>query len=94
MSIEIKDVEHLANLARIEISDSEKEDLKNDLEEILSFVSQIKEASVETVTPEIGEHYNVMRADENPHEAGIFSEDLLSSAPSRKEHHIVVKKIL
>ncbi len=94
MSIEIKDVEHLANLARIAISDSEKEDLKNDLEEILSFVSQIKEASVETLTPNVGTHYNVMRDDENHHEGEIFSEDLLSSAPSRKGNHIVVKKIM
>ena len=94
MSIEIKDVEHLANLARVAVSDSEKEDLKNDLEEILSFVSQIKEASVETMTPEVGMHYNVMRSDEQPHQPGIFTEDLISSAPVRKENHIVVKKIL
>lgn len=94
MSIEIKDVEHLANLARIAISDSEKNDLKNDLEEILSFVSQVKEASVEIVTPDVGTHHNVMRDDEHPHEAGIFSEDLISAAPLHKEHHIVVKKIL
>lgn len=94
MSIEIKDVEHLASLARVAVSDNEKNDLKNDLEEILSFVSQVKEATVDSLTPEIGTHYNVMRADEHPHEAGIFSEDLLSSAPSRNENHIVVKKIL
>lgn len=94
MSIEIKDVEHLANLSRVAISDSEKEELKNDLEEILSFVSQIKEASVETINPDVGTHYNVMRDDEHSHEAGIFSEDLLSSALSRKENYVVVKKIL
>ena len=94
MSIEIKDVEHLANLARVAVSDSEKEALKNDLEEILSFVSQIKEVTVETLIPEVGTHHNVMRADEYPHEAGIFTENLVSSAPLRKENHIVVKKIL
>lgn len=94
MSIEIKDVEHLASLARVAVSDSEKEDLKNDLEEILSFVSQVKEATVDSLTPEIGTHYNIMRADERPHEVGIFTEDLISSAPLRKENHIVVKKIL
>ena len=94
MSIEIKDVEHLANLARIAISDSEKEDLKNDLEEILSFVSQIKEVSVEALALDVGSHHNIMRNDEHPHQVGIFTEDLISSAPLRKENHIVVKKIL
>jgi len=94
MSIEIKDVEHLAGLARVAISDNEKEDFKNDLEEILSFVSQIKEASVEALTSEVGSHYNVMRKDEHPHEAGMFTEDLISAAPLRKGNHIVVKKIL
>ena len=104
MAIEIKDVEHLAGLARIAISDSEKELLRHDLEEILAYVSQIKEISAEPPVSETGlpaiplgtagELRNVMREDINPHESGIFTEDILKQAPSRKGDRIAVKKIL
>jgi aspartyl-tRNA(Asn)/glutamyl-tRNA(Gln) amidotransferase subunit C len=87
-------VEHLAGLARVAISDDEKKILQHDLEEILTYVSQVKEVEYEKSKIENGELRNVMRADENPHEAGMFTEDLLNSAPKRAGAHIVVKKIL
>ncbi len=94
MAIELKDVEHLAGLARISISDSEKELLRHDLEEILAYVSQVTEVVTEVGTPMVGELRNVMREDENPHEAGIFTELLLSAAPAREGNRLLVKKIL
>lgn len=94
MTIELKDVEHLAGLARIAISDSEKEALRNDLEEILAYVSQVKEVATGALVSEVGELYNVLRSDEDPHESGIFTEPLLDAAPLRKGDHLVVKKIL
>lgn len=97
MAIEIQDVEHLAGLARIAISDSEKELLRHDLEEILAYVSQIKEVEsgkLKVESGEQGELYNVMREDINPHESGMFTEDILRQAPSRKGDRIAVKKIL
>lgn len=94
MTIELKDVEHLAGLSRLAIQDSEKEILRHDLEEILAYVSQIKEIVAELGEPEAGERRNVMRPDKNPHEPGIYTEDLLSAAPSRIGNHLSVKKIL
>lgn len=94
MAIEIKDVEHLAELARMEITDNEKEGLRNDLEEILSFVSQVKEVTTEVPAPEAGMLRNVLRADHTPHETRVFTEDLLAAAPSRRGDRIAVKKIL
>ena len=96
MAIELNDVEHLAGLARIEVSDTEKEVLRHDLEEILAYVSQVDEAGQ-------GEHlgqkeqeelYNIMREDSEPHEPGIFTEDILKQAPARQGNRISVKKIL
>lgn len=94
MAIEIKDVEHLAGLARIKVSDSEKEVLRHDLEEILAYVSEIKEVAAEAGESAVGELHNVLRADSDPHEGGMFSEDLLSAAPTREGNRIFVKKIL
>ncbi len=94
MAIKLKDVEHLAGLARISISDSEKELLRHDLEKILAYVSQVKDVATNIGVPAVGEHRNVMRADENPHEAGMFTEALLRAAPAREGNRLLVKKIL
>ena len=94
MAINIKDVEHLAGLARIEVSDSEKEILRSDLEEILEYVSQITDITAELGTPAVGELRNVMREDVEPHQSGIFTEDILKQAPSRDGNKVFVKKIM
>lgn len=95
--IEIKDVEHLAGLARIEISESEKDILRHDLEEILGYVSQVKNAEGREPSAEErekGELYNVMREDVEPHQAWLYTEDILKQAPFREGDRIAVKKIL
>lgn len=94
MAIELKDVEHLAGLARIAVSEDEKKILQHDLEEILAYVSQVTEVTAELGVPTAGDLRNVMREDGLPHEAGIFTEDILKQAPKREGNRISVKKIL
>ncbi|MBI5077819.1 MAG: Asp-tRNA(Asn)/Glu-tRNA(Gln) amidotransferase subunit GatC [Candidatus Yonathbacteria bacterium] len=96
MAIGLKDVEHLAGLARIAVSEDEKKILQHDLEEILAYVSEIKEAGQggRKERGEQGELYNVMREDSEPHESGIFTEDILKQAPAREGDRVSVKKIL
>lgn len=95
MAIELKEVEHLATLARIAVSDEEKKILQHDLEEILAYVSQVKEAGGERgERKEHGELRNVMRDDRDPHSPGFFTEVVLSAAPAREDDRILVKKIL
>lgn len=94
MAIELKDVEHLAGLARIAVSDSEKELLRHDLEEILAYVSQVTKVTAELGVPTAGDLRNVMREDGEPHEGGVFTEDILKQAPSRERNRVFVKKIM
>lgn len=94
MAIELKDVEHLAGLARIAVSEEEKKILQHDLEGILAYISQIKDTVAELGVPEVGGLYNVMREDGEPHESGIFTEDLLAGTPAREGNRVSVKKIL
>ena len=37
---------------------------------------------------------NVLRPDENPHEPGAFTEEILAEAPKRQGQYVKVKKIL
>lgn len=94
MAIELKDVEHLAGLARIAVSDDEKKILQHDLEEILSYVSQVREEGYTFDKSDTPELRNVMRDDGEPHDSGMFTEDLLAQAPAREGNRISVKKIL
>lgn len=88
-----KDIKNLADLARIEISDTETESLTHEVDSILEYVGQIKNATgdVEKMVPEL---HNVMRDDVVTNEPGQYTENLLANAPSREGNYIKVKKIL
>lgn len=92
--IEKKDVEKLAELSRIDISDSEKESLIKDMDAILGYVSEIQEVAIQDTGPVAGKLRNVMREDNISHEKSEFTEDILKEAPSTKDGYIKVKKIL
>jgi aspartyl-tRNA(Asn)/glutamyl-tRNA(Gln) amidotransferase subunit C len=88
----IKDVENLARLARIELSQEEKEGLLADMEGILDYVKQIEALELED---EKTEHdlYNVWREDQE--EPRAFSKKLIiDQFPEEQEGFLKVKKIL
>jgi aspartyl-tRNA(Asn)/glutamyl-tRNA(Gln) amidotransferase subunit C len=91
--IEIKDIEKLANLARISVDDGEKRQLQKDLESILGYVSELKNAPA--LTGEVKEAYikNIMRDDIDHFNSGEFSEVILAEAPDRADDYFKVKPI-
>lgn len=93
MTITSKDIKKLADLARIDISDSEAENLTGEMDSILEYVGQIKDAggSIQKIVPDL---HNVMREDVATNTGGEYTEDLLNSAPSREGKYFKVKKIL
>jgi aspartyl-tRNA(Asn)/glutamyl-tRNA(Gln) amidotransferase subunit C len=88
------DIDKLATLSRIEISESEKEILEKDMESILGYVSQIKEAISEMPAKEAGELRNVMREDKNPHPPGVYTEEIMDEVPEKENGYVKVKQIL
>lgn len=95
MALDKKDIENLAQLARIGLSDEEKEKLLTDAEDILAFVDTVQEVEVDMRAEErIGVPHNVMREDSTPHEAGIYTEALLKATPARDGNYVKVKNIL
>lgn len=83
----------LAELARVEVSDEELVKLEKEIPSILTFVETIQKVDVATASADTSLR-NVMRADENPHESGTYTEALLSAAPSREGNRIAVKQVL
>lgn len=88
-----KDIQNLADLARIEIPESEAESLTSEIDSILSYISQTKDAigDVEKKVPEL---HNIMRDDVPTNKPGEYTEDLLNNAPQREGNYFKVKKIL
>lgn len=90
--MEIKDVENLAGLARIELSEEEKKELLSDMDSILGYVKQIEDMKVEDVEPEYSV-YNVVREDESDQRE--FGKELITSQfPDSQDGFLKVKKIL
>jgi len=93
--IDRKEIEKLAGLARIEIKDSEKDKLKEDINEILIFVEQIKGAHASMKEDSAKEPIrNVMREDEKPHETGLYTKDIVNEFPKKEGNYLKVKNIL
>lgn len=90
------DVDNLANLARIALSEEEKDKLQKDMEAILGYISELQKAPNLTEEHLPRNYYlkNVMREDEEPFEAGLNTEIILSQAPKRRGDYFVTKKIL
>lgn len=91
--ITIKDVEHVAKLARLELSEEEKEKFSKQLGDILKYVEQMNE--VDTTGVEPMSHaipmVNVMREDKVVSEH--TKEELMANAPLKEDGFFRVPKI-
>lgn len=90
--MEIKDVENLAELARIELNEEEKRDILKDMEGILEYVRQVEEVKVSDIKAEY-DHVNVWREDD-PKPRDFSSELIISQFPEKQDGFLKVKKIL
>ncbi len=88
-----EDIQNLAKLARIEISEDETKSLVQEIDSILGYVGQIQEISVSGVS-DVSVLRNVMRDDVVTHAPRQYTEDILALAPSREGDYLKVKKIL
>ncbi len=88
-----KDIEKLAELAKIRIPEGRAEGFLKDFESILGYVKQIESVDVGDVKQEFFLK-NIMRGDANPNETGALSEALLSATPATHEGFVKVNKIL
>ncbi len=93
--ITIKEIENLANLARIKIDDSEKEGLTKEIDSILAYVDQIKKATVNIdIKPELGSVNNIMRDDISRDISDEDRKGIINEAPYKEGEFIAVKKII
>lgn len=90
-----EDIEHLATLARVSVSDEEKEEFVTQLDAVLEYVSELSRVvTKEDATPKVGVLRNAMRPDENPYEGGTFTDAILANAPHVQDGYVKVGQIM
>jgi aspartyl-tRNA(Asn)/glutamyl-tRNA(Gln) amidotransferase subunit C len=94
MAVTKKDVEKIAELARLEFSDQELESFTPQMNEILTFMDKLNELETENVDPlsHPVERTNVFREDEM--KPSITTDDALKNAPVKNDQHFIVPKVI
>ena len=96
MNITKDEVKHLAKLSNISLSESEVENLRGDLENIVNYINQLDELDTENVEPtySVSENQNIWREDEIDN-YGVEKEELLALAGENIEAgQVKVPKVL
>ncbi len=92
--IDIKTVDEIAHLARLEFKDEAKEEILNDLNRMLSFVDKLNELNTDNVEPliYITNEKNILR--EDVPEVTISQKDALKNAPKKDSDYFKVPKVI
>jgi len=88
-----KEVEHVANLARLQLTEDEAERFTNDLNAILVFAAKLDELDTSDIPPtsHATDVKNVMREDVN--RPSLPQEDVLRNAPEHEDGQIKVPAV-
>jgi aspartyl-tRNA(Asn)/glutamyl-tRNA(Gln) amidotransferase subunit C len=94
MAVTLKDVEHIAKLAKLEFTDVEKEKFTHQLNQILEYVEQMNKLDTSQVEPlsHVIELNNVFRDDEM--KQSISTDEALKNAPLKTEKFFKVPKVI
>ncbi len=92
--ITTEQVKHVANLARLAITEEEVEVMTNQLDAIITFAELLNEVDTENVKPtsHVLDMKNVMR--EDIPKKGLDNEEVVKNAPDHTDGYIRVPSIL
>lgn len=94
MSVAKKDVEYVAELARLSFSEEEKEALAMDLNMILGYVDKLSELDTEAVDIVVNPYYIENKFREDEVQPSLALNDVLSNAPEKLEEYIIVPTVI
>jgi aspartyl-tRNA(Asn)/glutamyl-tRNA(Gln) amidotransferase subunit C len=94
MPVSLQDVEHIAQLARLNFSDAEKEMFTRDLNEILAYMEKLNELDTSAVEPlsRTIELFNVFRDDVTI--PPLDRDEALRNAPDKTDEFFKVPKVI
>jgi aspartyl-tRNA(Asn)/glutamyl-tRNA(Gln) amidotransferase subunit C len=92
--IDIKTVDEVAHLARLEFTEEGKVEILNDMNRMLAFVDKLNEMDTDGVEPLIymTDEVNVMREDEP--KITLTQKEALKNAPKKDSDYFKVPKVI
>jgi aspartyl-tRNA(Asn)/glutamyl-tRNA(Gln) amidotransferase subunit C len=92
--IDIKTVDEIAHLARLEFDDASKGEILNDMNSMLAFVDKLNELDTKNIEPLIymTDEKNVLRPDEP--ETTITQKEALKNAPKKDSDYFKAPKVI
>lgn len=94
MKIDKKTVEYIAKLARLSLTEEEKEEFTGQLDKILAYIDKLNELDTKNVEPTTHAvpMKNVFREDEA--KKSLSQDEALSNAPEKDRGHFRVPRII
>lgn len=94
MIVDKETVEKVANLARLELAEDEKNSIMQDMNKILDFMAKLNELDTTGIEPLIymTDEVNVLREDVVKQD--ITTEEALKNAPKHTDEYILVAKVI
>lgn len=94
-----KEIQHIAELARIKLNEKEKDKFKKELSLILDYVKKLNELNTDNVEPlyQVSGIVSALRADEHRKNFEMnekLNEKLIGQAPSRQDRFVKVRSVL
>lgn len=92
--MEMKDMDRLCELARLDIEEGEKKVIAESFDSILGYINQIQDAATSGHSPKAGEYYNSFREDiaiESSEETRTF---IIEAFPEKEGDYLKVPKVL
>jgi len=96
-----QDVQHIAKLARLGLTENEIKKFQKDLSSILDYFKSLKEIDVSKIeqTFHPAEHFfekklEIMREDKAEHQSPEIANKLIEAVPEKKGRHVKVKAVL
>jgi aspartyl-tRNA(Asn)/glutamyl-tRNA(Gln) amidotransferase subunit C len=87
-------VDKLAHLSRLKFNDTDKQEIKKDLQRMIGFVEKLNELNLDGVEPllHMSKEVNVLRDDEI--KGSVSREEALKNAPQHDEQFFQVPKVI
>jgi len=93
MSFTEQDLDNLSTLARITVTQEEKQKMLLDMQAILGYISEINEVEGE-LTRDEETLFNVVREDVVTRETGSNTQAILAQAPAVQDGYVKVEQVL
>jgi len=89
-----EDITKISRLARIEVSDSEKETLATQVDKIINWVEKLNEVNTDNVAPLTNVHEMAMPMNKDLVSDGNIADDVLANSKDAKYGYFAVPKVI